>query len=446
MSRKRTSAEPQAARIDSLTHEGRGVARVQGKAVFIDGALPGEEVLFRLARRHGRFDEGVVTEVLVASPERVPPGCPHFSLCGGCSLQYLAVEGQLAHKQRVMLEQLEHIGKVQPETVLPPVTGSPWGYRRRARLGVKYVSKKGAVLVGFREKASGLLADLSRCDTLHPAMGLLLPDLRALVGSLSVSRAIPQIEVAVGDDAAALVFRHLEPLSAEDVQILRQFAQARSLQIYLQPQGPESVAPLWPQPARLSYRLADHGVELFFQPTDFVQVNAEVNRKMVHLALQLLELSPEDRVLDLFCGLGNFTLPMARQAACVVGVEGDAKQVLQARENAAHNDIVNVEFHVADLLNAEPPDAAWLRAGFSPEFSKILLDPPRTGAEPVVRQAKRIGAERLVYVSCNPATLARDAGELVHGQGYHLAAAGVIDMFPHTGHVETVALFTTTNP
>lgn len=441
MSSKRTTGEPQAARIDSLTHEGRGVARVQGKAVFIDGALPGEEVLFRLTRRHGRFDEGVATEVPIASPERVPPGCPHFSVCGGCSLQHIAVEGQLAHKQRVMLEQLEHIGKVQPETVLPPITGSPWGYRRRARLGVKYVSKKGAVLVGFREKASGLLADLSRCDTLHPSVGLLLPELRALVASLSVFRAIPQIEVAVGDDAAALVFRHLQPLSADDLQILRQFGQTRSLQIYLQPQGPESVVPLWPQPARLSYRLAEHGVELFFQPTDFVQVNAEVNRKMVNLALQLLDLSPEDRVLDLFCGLGNFTLPMARQAAYIVGVEGDAKQVLQARANAAHNGIANVEFHAADL-NTELPDAPWLVAG----FSKVLLDPPRAGAEAVVRQFRRTGAQRLVYVSCNPATLARDAGELVHRQGYRLAAAGIMDMFPHTGHVETIGLFITTNP
>jgi 23S rRNA (uracil1939-C5)-methyltransferase len=442
MSPKRTPAEPQAARIDSLTHEGRGVARVQGKAVFIDGALPGEEVLFRLTRRHGRFDEGAVTEVLTASPERVPPGCPCFSVCGGCSLQHVAVEGQLAHKQRVMLEQLAHIGKVRPETVLPPVTGSPWGYRRRARLGVKYVSKKGAVLVGFREKASGLLADLLRCDTLHPAVGLLLPELRALVERLSVFHAIPQIEVAVGDDAAALVFRHLQPLSADDIQILRELAQTRSLQIYLQPQGPESVTPLWPQPARLSYRLADYGVELFFHPTDFVQVNAEVNRKMVKLALQLLDLSPGDRVLDLFCGLGNFTLPMARQAAYIVGVEGDAKLVLQARANGIHNGIANVEFHAADLLNAEPLDAAWLRAG----FSKVLLDPPRAGAETVVRQFKRTGAQRIVYVSCNPATLARDAGELVHGQGYHLAAAGIMDMFPHTAHVETIALFTTTNP
>lgn len=427
--------EPVPAYVESLNHDGRGVAHIGGKAVFIEGALPGEEVSFTYVAQHKRYDEGTVAQILKPSPQRVTPRCVHFNICGGCSLQHMEAAAQIEAKQQVMLDNLRQIGRVEPEQVLPPLRGPHWGYRRRARLGVKFVIKKDKLLVGFREKRSALLADIKRCEVLHPSVGELLPELRALIAGLEIYNCIPQIEVAVGDEATALVFRNLAALSGSDLEKMQQFGETHGLQIYLQPTGPESVTLIWPQAAALSYRLPDYGLELFFSPADFVQVNGEINRAMIASVIGLLDLKPQERVLDLFCGLGNFTLPLARHAGHVIGVEGDAKLVQRAQSNARHNDIHNAEFYAADLsqdLSQQP----WAEQ----RFDKILLDPPRTGALEIVRQLPVFSASRIVYVSCNPATLARDAQELVQ-RGYKLAAAGVMDMFPHTTHVESISLF-----
>ncbi len=319
---------------------------------------------------------------------------------------------------------------------MAPLIGPVWGYRRRARLGAKFVIKKAAQLVGFREKRSGYLAELERCVVLHPRVGENLMALRELLGGMEAYQSIPQIEVAVGDEVVGLVFRHLDPLSQGDIELLRAFGEQHDFYIYLQPAGPSSVTALWPSDARLSYRLPEFDVEVLFLPTDFTQVNGDINRSMVSRALELLDPQPADRVLDMFCGLGNFSLPIARRVAAVVGVEGDAGLVQRARDNAVHNGLTNTEFHAVDLsdLAAEWP---WVRGG----FDKILIDPPRTGALEVVKRIAELGAKRIVYVSCNPATFARDAGELVHNHRYRLLKAGVMDMFPHTTHVECLALF-----
>jgi 23S rRNA (uracil1939-C5)-methyltransferase len=433
---KNTTMQPLTAHVESLTHDARGVARLDGKVVFIDGALPDEDVLFTYRTQRKSFDEGTLMQLIHPSSARVKPNCVHFGLCGGCSLQHMDGEAQLAAKQKIMLDTLQHLGSVQPESVLPPLNGLQWGYRRKARLGVKYVTKKETILVGFREKRSGLLADLSRCEVLHPSVGNLLVELRALVGALAAYQQIPQIEVAVGDAGAALVFRHLVELNDADRELLRAFGQQHNTQVYLQAGGPDTVTLLWPDIASLSYRLPDYNIELFFSPNDFIQVNADINRKLVDHAITLLDPLPHERVLDLFCGLGNFTLPLARRAAHVVGVEGDAQLVQRARDNAQHNQITNTDFHAADL-NQALGCAVWAQPG----FDKILLDPPRTGALEIIRQLAQFNATRIVYVSCNPATLARDAHELVVSQGYRLLSAGVMDMFPHTTHVESIALF-----
>lgn len=438
MSRKRKPL-PSAtfrATIDTLNHDGRGVARIDGKATFIEGGLPGEEVDFTLVARHKRYDEGLVSEVIRAAPERVTPRCIHFGLCGGCSLQHLHAEAQISIKQQILLDDLRRIGGVTPEEILPPLTGPHWGYRRRARLGAKYVEKKSAMLVGFREKRSAYLADLSRCEVLHPQVGQNLVALRELLRGLDAYQRIPQVEVAAGDQAVGLVFRHLDPLSEHDLSALRAFGERRGFYIYLQAAGPDSVTPLWPADPRLSYRLPEFDVELEFRPTDFTQVNGDINGAMIKRALELLDLRGDERVLDLFCGLGNFTLPIARRAAWVTGVEGDAQLVARARDNARRNAIENAEFHAADLSD---PLSMWPWAARG--FDKILLDPPRTGALEVVRRIAKLGAARIVYVSCNPATFARDAAELVQQHGYRLRKVGVMDMFPHTTHVECIALF-----
>ncbi len=419
-----------------MAHDGRGVAHVEGKAVFIEGALPGEKVTIALQRRHKSYDEAQIDQVLEAAPERVKPHCLHFGVCGGCSLQHMEASAQIHAKQQVLLDNLKHIGKVVPEQVLAPLTGPHWGYRRRARLGVKYVRKKGKVLVGFREKQGRYLADLARCEVLHPAVGTRLEELAALIRSLDAFEHIPQIEVAAGDDSTALVFRNLEELSEADLQRLRTFGEAQCMQIYLQPGRPDSAYRLWPFEAVLSYRLPEFDVELFFRPTDFTQVNAETNRRMVHHAIGLLDPQPQERVLDLFCGIGNFTLPLARHGAEVVGVEGDEALIERAWSNARHNGIANVHFCVADLATevGAPPWGAQM-------FDKVLLDPPRTGAAAILGSVAATGAKCVVYVSCNPATLARDAGMLVREHGFRLVSAGVMDMFPHTAHVESIALF-----
>jgi 23S rRNA (uracil1939-C5)-methyltransferase len=393
-------------------------------------------VRLRFSGKHRHYDEAVVEEVLSASPDRVTPQCAHFGVCGGCALQHLSPAAQIAAKQRVLLENLERIGKVSPREVLPALTDSPWGYRRKGRLSVKFVEKKGRVLVGFRESNGRYVADIGSCDVLHPAVGTRIAEISALIETLDAKREIPQIEIAAGDDLVALVFRHLQPLSEADLAALTAFAQATQLAVFLQPGGIDSVAALWPSDAQLSFRVPAFDVELDFRPLDFIQVNSMLNRRMIDHALALLDPQPTDRVLDLFCGLGNFTLPLARRAAQVTGVEGEAGLVRRAGENARRNSIGNAQFFAADLA-ADQRDAPWAKT----DYELLLLDPPRSGAEALLEYLPRKSARRIVYVSCHPASLARDAGGLVNRHGFSLSHAGVMDMFPHTAHVESIAVF-----
>ncbi len=435
--KKRLPTEPVKATIKSMSHDGRGVTHLDGKAVFIHGALPGEEVLFTYSSKRKKYDEGVVSEVISHSQDRAIPVCQHFDICGGCSMQHLKPEAQIAVKQQSLLDALEHIGKVEASEIFQPLVASDsWGYRRKARLGVKYVPKKGRVLVGFRERGSSFLAEISSCEVLHPKVGHLLMPLSDLIGELSIRDRVPQIEVSMGDDACVLVFRVLEPPTAEDSILLEQFGAEHDMHIYLQEAGPDSVHPLKGDPINLQYSLPDFGIDVRFLPNDFTQVNSELNRLMVARAVELLNPQDQDRVLDLFCGIGNFTMPLATRSKLVVGVEGDRALVERARENAMQNGIDNTRYFTANLyesLEREP----WL----SEKFDKALLDPPRSGALEVLEHLPKLGVKRIVYVSCYPGTLARDAGELVNRYGYKLLAAGVMDMFPHTAHVESIAVF-----
>ena len=423
--------------ITALTHDGRGIAQIDGKTIFIQGALPGEEVIFEYTKRRGKFDEGQVTEIITASSERVEPLCKHFKICGGCALQHMSSTSQLQMKQQTLLNQLQHFGGVQPKTILPPLTGSIWGYRRKARLSVKYVGKKEAVLVGFHEKNGRYIADIASCVILKPPMDNLITPLKQLIQSLNIFQQIPQIEVAVADNTTALVFRNLVAVPPSDSEKLIAFAKEHNIHLYLQPGGPQTIHLLWPEleATSLSYRLPDYGLELDFHPTNFIQINADINQRMLQQALGLLELKATDRVLDLFCGIGNFTLPLAKNCQQAIGVEGDAELVAHALHNANKNLVTNVEFHQLDL------NSDWLASSWAQNsFNKILLDPPRVGALPAIQQIVKFNAERIVYISCNPATLARDAGELAQ-HGYRLTTAGILDMFPHTHHVEAMALF-----
>ena len=435
--RDRPPAEAREARIESLSHDGRGVARLDGKATFVHGALPGERVRLRVRKTHRNFDEADTEAVLESSPDRVTPACDRFGVCGGCSLQHLAPVAQIAAKQQALLDALRHIGQVEPGEVYAPLVGpSPWGYRRKARLGAKWVANKGRVLVGFRERASGFVADATRCPVLHPRVSELLGPLAELIGGLQIRELVPQVELAMGDDACVLVFRTLQPASPDDLARLRAFGAAHGVVPSVQEGGPDTVRPVNPPGLSLTYALPAFGVELEFRPGDFTQVNNEVNRAMVSRAVELLAPRPDERVLDLFCGIGNFTLPLARRAAEVIGVEGEAGLVARARGNALRNGIANAHFHTADLygaLDREP----WLTG----RFTAALLDPPRTGALEVLGQLPRLGVERIVYVSCYPGTLARDAAELVRRHGYRLVGVGAMDMFPHTAHVEAIAAF-----
>jgi 23S rRNA (uracil1939-C5)-methyltransferase len=434
--RQRIPQDPVETHIESLSHDGRGVARIEGKTVFIDGALAGEQVKFVYSKMHSKYDEGRTIEVLQAANDRVDAKCQHFGVCGGCSLMHMAPEAQLALKQKTLEEHLNHFGNVTPEQWLAPLTGPLWGYRRKARLGVKHVPKKERVLVGFREKGTPYLALLERCEVLDPRVGARLAELGEMIAKLEGFNRIAQIEVAMDDEHTALVFRNLDPLSEQDQQALIAYGQANDLWIYLQSGGPDTVTPLWPENPQLSYA-PEEGLNLEFEPNDFTQVNAGINKKMIHRTMELLEISADDRILDLFCGLGNFTLPLAKRVTEVVGVEGDEALVRHALDNAAKNGLANATFEQADLTKTELKDYPWAKAG----FNKILLDPPRSGAFEVLHQLAALGAERIVYVSCNPATLARDAGELVNNHGYTLVSTGVMDMFPHTTHVESIALF-----
>ncbi|WP_050992145.1 23S rRNA (uracil(1939)-C(5))-methyltransferase RlmD [Pseudoxanthomonas sp. GW2] len=424
-------------RILDLSHDGRGVARREdGKTVFVAGALPGELVLAEPTARSRRFDEARTLQVLEPSADRVLPRCPHFGTCGGCVLQHLDEDKQILAKQHVLLENLERIGKVQPGEVLPPLTASSWGYRRKGRFSVRRVNKKDKTLVGFREQDPRFVADLRECHTTIPQIGMKVAALSALVDGLQARESIPQIEFIAGDDAIALTVRHLVPLGEADRAALAAFGREHGFAIFLQPKGIDSVHPLEEPAPELAFRLPRWNVELAFQPLDFIQVNARLNEQMIARALELLDTSPGHRVLDLFCGLGNFTLPLARQVREVVGVEGDPGLVARARANAEHNGLANAQFFAADLTQ-DQRGTPWMRQG----FDRLLLDPPRSGAEEVLRQLPLQDMDRIVYVSCHPGSLARDAGFLVNERGYRLVSAGVMDMFPHTAHVESIALF-----
>ena len=430
------AATVETADIESLDHEGRGVTHVRGKAVFVDGALPGESVSFRRTRRQRRHDAAAVVEIHRASAERVAPRCRHFGTCGGCSLQHLDRGAQLAAKARIVADAFERIGGVAPATWMAPLTGPAWSYRRRARLGCKFVDKKGKVLVGFRERGSPLLADLATCEVLAPPVGDLITPLAGLVGTLDIRRRVAQVEVAVGENATALVLRVLEDPTPGDLARLSAFESEHGVALYLQRGGLDTVTPLTPPAVPLRYELPGLTAGIEFAPTDFVQVNGPLNRLMVERAIALLAPMPSDRALDLFCGLGNFSLPLALEAASVDGVEGDAGLVARARANAQRNGIANAAFHVADLSAADPA-GAWAHAA----YDLALLDPPRAGAREVLPVATASRPRKIVYVSCHPGTLARDAGILVREHRYRLVTAGIMDMFPHTSHVESIALF-----
>jgi 23S rRNA (uracil1939-C5)-methyltransferase len=426
------------ATVEALAHDGRGVTHVDGKTVFIEGALPGEEVEYGVVRRKPRFDNAVCLEIYRAAPERVAqPACPHFGVCGGCSLQHLREEEQIRAKQEIVRDTLARVGDVEPLRWDDPITGPNWAYRRRARLGARLVPKKGGLLLGFRERSSSYLTDIDSCAVLDERASALIPELHRLIAGLSCPDRIPQIEVAAGDDNVALVLRHLLALTSEDQADLRAFARRHEIQLYTQAGGPDTAIPLEPErPAPLAYALPDYDVRIEFGPTDFTQVNADVNRQMVHRAMEWLEPGPEDHVLDLFCGLGNFTLPIARSGAQVLGIESEQRLVDGAQANGKRNRIRTARFRRGDLYQ-EGAAAAW--DGFT--FNKLFLDPPRSGAMEVLERLSEPLPQRIVYVSCYPATLARDAGYLVHQLGYRMTTARVMDMFPHTAHVEAMARF-----
>lgn len=425
--------------ITKLSHDGRGVGRdAAGKTVFIDGVLPGERVTYAVKRQKRRFNEGQVIEILNPAAQRVQPKCQHFLTCGGCAQQHISSTVQLAAKQQSLLEQLQHFGQVQPEHILPPLTGPIWGYRNKARLGVRYVFKKEKLLVGFRERQKNYLAEISSCEILHPKIAVLIEPLKEIIRSLGAYQEIAQIEVAVGDERVALVFRNLVELNAADQQLLIAAAIKHDFDLYLQPGNSDSVFKLWPNDTlyRLYYALPKYNLSLGFHPLDFTQINPELNRKMIDQAITLLQLNQTDNVLDLFCGLGNFTLPMATIAASVTGVEGSATMVQRGYENAARNHLHNANFYAADLT-IDQRDASWAKQS----YTKVLLDPPRTGAAEIIPLLAGLEIAMILYVSCNPATLARDSGLLTQQYGYKLSQIGIMDMFPHTLHVETMALF-----
>ncbi len=435
--------------VESLDLEAQGVAHnAEGKVVFIEGALPGEEVQVSVNRKKNNWEQATLTALRKESSQRVTPGCRHFGVCGGCKMQHFHVGAQVATKQRALEDALWHLGKLKPEQVLRPIEGPSWGYRYRARLSVRYVAKKGGVLVGFHERKSSYVADMDCCEVLPPHMSAMLVPLRELIGSMDQRDRLPQIEVAIGSQVTALVLRHLQPLTVADLQRLRDFASQHGVQWWLQPKGPDTVHLLDDDGPQLSYDLPEFGVSMPFKPTDFTQVNHQINQVLVGRALRMLNAQPDDRVIDWFCGLGNFTLPIATQAREVLGIEGSETLVARSRENAAINGLRGkASFTARNLFEITPAElASYGVAG------KWLVDPPREGAFALVKALVELHADaslapgyqppqRIVYVSCNPATLARDAGLLVHQAGYRCVAAGAINMFPHTAHVESMAVF-----
>jgi 23S rRNA (uracil1939-C5)-methyltransferase len=424
--------------IESVDHEGIGVAHVEGKVTFIDGGVTGERVAFTKRRSRGNFDLGSVSQVLRESSQRVTPRCRYFGTCGGCAMQHIEPAAQVASKQRVLEDNLARLGKVKPEQLLPPVLGPSWGYRNRARLSVHYVAKKGGVLVGFHERRSSFVADTMSCEVLPPAISKMIPALREMFTSMIVRDRVPQIELAVGEDVTIFVLRNLEPIPEADAAKMRAFADQHGIQWWLQPKGPETAYPWYPVEApALDYRLPEFGLSLRYRPTEFTQVNAGVNRVLVKRAVDLLDPQPGEPVGDLFCGIGNFTLALASRGAEVVGMEGSPSLVARAAENARLNGLeARARFIAHDLYTDAP--GALEKLG---RVSKLLIDPPRDGALEICKGLGDGGPQRIVYVSCSPATLARDAGVLVNVHGYRLTKTGVVNMFPHTGHVESIALF-----
>ncbi len=437
--RAKIAAEPEQGTVAAMTHDGEGIIRT-GKTAFVGGALPGEVIRFRRLRRHRSHDEGQLLEVIESSPDRIDPRCSHFGVCGGCALQHLAAERQIDVKQQELRDALERVAKVTAQTWLPPLSGPQWGYRRRARLGARHVPKKGRVIVGFRERLAPYIAALDHCDVLSPPVGALITPLSVLLTGLASRDFIPQIEVAVAENTTALVLRVLRALPEGDLAALREFGRQHSLRLYLQTGGVGSVAPLEaePDPGPLRYCLPEFDVTFDFAPTDFIQVNAALNAAMVSRVISLLELTAADRVLDLYCGLGNFTLPLARRAGAVLGIEGDAALVERARHNASMNGLTNAQFVAADLTQALAMNAPYLAQG----FSHVVLDPPRAGALDVMPTIAHLAPRKVAYISCHPGSLARDIAVLVHEFGFVLRAAGVLDMFPHTTHVESLAVLT----
>ncbi len=437
-------AEPVECEITDFSHDGKGISYINDKTVFIDGALKGEKIRFKYTSKRKQVMAGVLEEVLQASPDRVIPGCEFFSFCGGCSLQHLSGKKQLELKQQILSDNLTRLGNVQAEQILQPLTGPVWAYRRKARLGVRYVNKKQKLLIGFREKRSNFLTDMSCCKVLHPSIGKRLDKLSDIIMQLGCYAQIPQIEVSVGDKVASLVIRHLQDLTDEDKEKLKKFASKYSYNLYLQAAGPDSIKLLYPDTESLktlSCFLPEYNIEQHFKVTDFTQVNMIINRQMIDLALNLLDLQKHHQVLDLFCGWGNFTLPIARRVSHVTGVEGSDELVSRAKQNALVNGIENVDYYCTDLfINSGQFDFKvfqWAKKC----YDRILLDPARSGARQIMEYLPHFKAEVVVYVSCNPATLARDADIMVNQHGYQLQKAGIMDMFPHTAHMESIALF-----
>jgi 23S rRNA (uracil1939-C5)-methyltransferase len=427
------------AQIESLDREGRGVAHVEGKAVFVDGALPGETVVYSPYRKKPNWELAQLLEVRKASPDRVAPQCPWYSRCGGCSLQHFDLRAQVAAKQRILEDALWHIGRVRPGRMLSPICGPSWAYRHRARLSVRLVPKKGGILVGFHERKSSYVAQMSSCEVLPPAVSGAIVQLKELAEQLSIRERMPQVELGVGAAVTVMVLRVLEPPSPQDEVLLKQFAERTGFQLWLQPKGPDTARPFWPLDApALDYVLPEFDVRIAFKPTDFTQVNHAVNRILVRRAMDLLQPRPGESIADFFCGLGNFTLPIARSGATVFAAEGSEPLVERARLNAAANGLA-CRFEAANLFEPEACAGMLAAAG---KLDKVLIDPPREGATELVKALEQTSLpERIVYVSCDPATLARDAGILMQNQRYTLEAAGVVNMFPHTSHVESMALF-----
>ena len=435
---RRKPREPETALIDGVTHDGRGIAATDGKKVFVAGALAGEKVRFIRRKRRRNFDEAELLDVLTPSASRRQARCAAFGRCGGCALQHVDIEEQCDIKFGTLRDNLQRIGKVEPGEWLQPLTGAEWNYRRRARLGVKDVPGKGRVLVGFRERHAPFITDMQRCEVIAKPVDDLIAPLSEFIGQLSIRARLPQIEVAVAENAVAMVFRVLDPPSDADIALFREFGGRHELRIWLQPGGLDSLQLVWPMqdPGPLTYALPEFDIEIAFEPIDFVQVNADLNRRMVRAAIEHLAPSVDDRVLDLYCGIGNFSLPLGRRCGEVLGIEGEPTLVHRGTANAERNALNNVHFRHADLSAIDGTES-WLRK----PWDRVLLDPARSGAAAVVQHMRRIDPERIVYVSCHPGTLARDAATLVNELDYTLESAGIIDMFPHTAHVESIAVF-----